>query len=67
MEYSLSLVHAARADSDEPYYGVEVISLPNAETVEMFRKKMKTGYLSSPIGSHHIVSMILSVLFLSVR
>ena len=50
LEYNL-LVCATQADSDEPYYGVEVIPLPNAET---FRKKIKTGYLSSLIGSHNV-------------
>ena len=39
LEYNLSLVRAAQAYSDEPYYGVEVIPLPNAEMVENFRKK----------------------------
>ena len=54
-------------DSDEPYDGVEIIPLPNVETVETQRKKIKSGYLSSPIGSRHVVSMILLVLILSVR
>ena len=37
LEYNISLVRAAQADSYEPYYGV--IPLPNAEMFETFRKK----------------------------